>query len=796
MSSKWSRQLTRKHQLLLAFIVTAVLMSVFTLGRISASELSDAIRFNDLQLVRTLVEADPGRVNERDEDRDTPLHIASQYGDEEIVTYLVTQGADATALGQNSLTPLHLTTDAEIARILIRNGADLKSQSSGSTALDRAVSDGNVELIDVLLDAGEELTFEHLVELGDVHRVMTMLKDQASLAQAPRKCLHLAARNGNLEIVRLLLDYGADPNLDYGYNNIVGDYTPLSAAVISGHYEITKFLCERGADPDASGGRNHGSVLHRAVAEHDVRLVRLLLDHGADANLKQDWGSMSPLLRAVELGDFDLCQLLVEHDADITVKTRDGVDLMTLAACQGDKRIGQLLLEKGAGLSIHTAIALGKADEVRQMIAADELLVNDLDDYLHQTPLAWAAMCGHLELVKLLIDNKANVNAGVIRDDKFMNLADGQEKQVPDALELDVADHLPLQMAAAMGHTDIIRVLLQHSAIIDATGTVKRTPLWYAVEYEKYAAVKLLLEHDATISDDSATNSILSLTCNNLEITELLLSRNPSPVAVNEALRHAVIQHHFELSVNKKVIDRLLAAGAVADIHTACILGQTARVSELIETDRISIDLVDADFSDERPLQLAAAYGHAEIVQMLIDCGAEMDVKNDSALASAAGFGQLEAMKLLLQKGANIEGRNWRGSTPLISAAAGGHPEAVKLLIECGAQILSRDSYRNTALHEAASYGTIETIVVLLEAGMPVDSRNALRETALHVAASRGDVELVTFLLKAGADVNARNRRGQFPLYYAEREIDSHTGFPAPDRTAVGDVLREHGGIK
>ena len=215
---------------------------------------------------------DPKLINSEGDERVTPLHEAVRYGDAEMVRFLVEHGADVNARCYNNFTPLHLTSEAEVAQILVQSGADLQAESSAGTPVQRAVSDENMELIDFYIGKGCKLEFDELVELGHINEVAQALTIEPWLAKAPQKCLHTAADRGDVAMVKLLLEYGADPNLDYGYSNVSGIYSPLSSAVLSNHFEVAELLCRHGARMDVSGGKFYDNLLHKAVAEHDIQL--------------------------------------------------------------------------------------------------------------------------------------------------------------------------------------------------------------------------------------------------------------------------------------------------------------------------------------------------------------------------------------------------------------------------------------------------------------------------------------------------------------------------------------------
>src|ERR1700722_16348272 len=140
----------------------------------------------------------------------------------------------------------------------------------GEMPLDSAASMGRVRIADLLIAAGAELNIESASSLGRIKEVAAMLKEKPWLAKAPNKPLFGAVRSGHLELVKLLLDYGANPNQDYGFSSS-SKYTPLSSAV-GRHFEIAKLLCERGAHTDVSSGdKADDKLLLYAVAYYDTR---------------------------------------------------------------------------------------------------------------------------------------------------------------------------------------------------------------------------------------------------------------------------------------------------------------------------------------------------------------------------------------------------------------------------------------------------------------------------------------------------------------------------------------------
>ena len=123
------------------------------------------------------------------------FYYAAAQGDVNLVQTLLAQGmsADIVAFDESMLIRAAQFGQVEVARLLLANGANVNYRDpTGYTALTSAVEEGSIEMVNLLLDAGADLTI-----LG---------------GSGAGSALHSAARDGNVEIVRLLLQRGADPN--------------------------------------------------------------------------------------------------------------------------------------------------------------------------------------------------------------------------------------------------------------------------------------------------------------------------------------------------------------------------------------------------------------------------------------------------------------------------------------------------------------------------------------------------------------------------------------------------------
>ncbi|KAM3072556.1 hypothetical protein ACMFMG_009350 [Clarireedia jacksonii] len=250
-----------------------------------------------------------------------------------------------------------------------------------------------------------------------------------------------ASSNGNIEVVRSLLDKGADISV----TNKDG-WTPLYIASSNGHLEVVKFLLEK--DADLSIGDNiRCTPLIAASGYGHLEIVKLLLERGADLSIATNNG-WTPLNAASSHGHLEIVKLLLERGADLSIATNDGWTPLNAASSHGHLEIVKLLLERGADLSIATNNGW--------------------------TPLNIASYSGHLEVVKLLLENT----------------------QV-DTTKRDNNGRTAFFYAAMRGHHELVQLLLARSPLeLYTHDCYNVTPLLAAVRNGHEKVAELLLAAD------------------------------------------------------------------------------------------------------------------------------------------------------------------------------------------------------------------------------------------------------------------------------------------------------------
>lgn len=175
-------------------------------------------------------------------------------------------------------------------------------------------------------------------------------------------------------------------------------------------------------------------------------------------------------------------------------------------------------------------------------------------------------------------------------------------------------------------------------------------------------------------------------------------------------------------------------------------------------------------------LIIAAAHGHVDAVEYLLDNGAQADAVHENkvtALMYAAAAGHLEAMKMLIQKGkADLEFKHTNGGTALLEASTAGMHDAIVLLVESGASVDFMDDDGVNPLMAIAAQGNAKAQKFILEELKKIKSGAELTDyinlfahsggSAVMFAAAGGHVECAKQLMALGAEINAiaRNKDG------------------------------------
>jgi ankyrin repeat protein len=294
----------------------------------ATAQLYDAVENNDEVLVQQLLDAGAD-VTASNSQGMTALYIAARRGCNSIVRHLLDSGADATArtkdlgydLGNTAIhvaaSHHHMTT----LELLLDNCADIEAKNMfGKTVLHKAAGEGHVEVVSKLLEKG--ICIDTKARDGET-------------------ALYDAVFHGQRTMVEFLLSEGADANTNSD------DHAALDLAAMEGLDDIVRLLLDAGADPTFKT-QQMTTALHQASRTGRINIVQMLIDNAADPRV-QDSRGHTPLHQTLWASHNAIANLLVENGANPVTKNDDGETPLHIAARRGNDEILSSLFGKGAG---------------------------------------------------------------------------------------------------------------------------------------------------------------------------------------------------------------------------------------------------------------------------------------------------------------------------------------------------------------------------------------------------------------------------------------------------------------
>ncbi|KAM9030388.1 ankyrin repeat domain-containing protein 17 isoform 6-T6 [Ara ararauna] len=749
-------------------------------GQTDNRSLAEACSEGDVNAVRKLL-IEGRSVNEHTEEGESLLCLACSAGYYELAQVLLAMHANVEDRGiKGDITPLMAAANGghvKIVKLLLAHGADVNAQSStGNTALTYACAGGYVDVVKVLLESGASI------------------EDHNENGHTP---LMEAGSAGHVEVARVLLENGA------GINTHSNEFkeSALTLACYKGHLEMVRFLLEAGADQEHKTDEMHTALMEACMDGH-VEVARLLLDSGAQVNMPAD-SFESPLTLAACGGHVELAALLIERGANLEEVNDEGYTPLMEAAREGHEEMVALLLGQGANINAQTEetqeTALTLACCGGFLEVADFLIKAGADIELGcSTPLMEAAQEGHLELVKYLLAAGANVHATTATGDTALTYAcENGHTDVADVLLQAGADleheseggRTPLMKAARAGHVCTVQFLISKGANVNrTTANNDHTVLSLACAGGHLAVVELLLAHGAdpthrlkdgsTMLIEAAKGGHTSVVCYLLDYPNNLLSAPPPDATqltppshdLNRAPRVPV--QALPMVVPPQEPDKPPANVATTLPIRNKVSGRASAMSNA-PTHSIATSVSQPQTPTPSPIISPSAMLP---IYPAIDIDAQTESNHDTALTLACAGGHEELVQTLLERGANIEHRDKKGFTPLILAATAGHVGVVEILLDNGADIEAQsERTKDTPLSLACSGGRQEVVELLLARGANKEHRNVSDYTPLSLAASGGYVNIIKILLNAGAEINSRtgSKLGISPLMLAA--MNGHT---------------------
>ena len=410
------------------------------------SAIIEAARRGDIDRVDAELARDPSLARSSNETGDTALHQAVEGSHTTIVTRLIAAGASVNATRGDGFRPIH--------------SALLKGHGERGA------------IIEALLGAGAEYTIYVAAARGDRQFVRDALARDPSLANFEDTCHHrpisAAAARNDLEMVKLLLAHGADPNLP---EEGAPRGQALWKAVYQRQREIARVLVQHGADPNAMVESSGTPMEH---ARKDPELFQLLLAHGGEDKR----GPLDGLHRALDEGDMVTAEQIIREHRDLVSRTDAywGDGILAGPANAGRRDVIALLMRYGARVpkvSKWAPFYYFKHYDIAQFLLEQGMDPNHMS-WHRLTLLHHMAAAGELEKARLLMDHGADI----------------------EAIDLEYQS-TPLGVAVRFGRPELVSLLLDRGADPNASGAPWSTPLAWARKRGHAAIEKTLLDRGA-----------------------------------------------------------------------------------------------------------------------------------------------------------------------------------------------------------------------------------------------------------------------------------------------------------
>jgi ankyrin repeat protein len=649
----------------------------------------------------------------------TPLHVAVDRGDPDLLRSRLARGARPDAADRRGRTPLHLAAEAgdwELVRILLGAKAPVDAKDGTGRTPAQLASDGDhAGVVRLLGEHGCSAPDVFVAAaLGKVDRLAALLRADAGALRRENACgwspLFLAVREGRAEAVRLLLGAGAAVNSPEEKGE-----TPLHAAAARGDAGVVRLLLRAGADVRRRAYGDGPEPLHLAAEGGNAKAAELLLAHKADPNSPLGIQQLRPLHLAVGAGSVATASALLAHGARVDAADADGKTPLYHAVDAGRADLVRLLLEHGAGAGV--------------ALTAEHLL-----------PLHLAARQGSREVLEVLLAARADVKARTRRADTVPGVGRGGAT--------------PLHEAARFGRAEAARTLLGHGADVNALEDVLPSMDEGSSWIGRALGLDFIMARWLTESRDP------------------LLGPGGGMTALHTASRYGRAEVVRVLLDHKADVNARVAATGATALHLAAANGHAA-VAELLLDRGAKVDAANA--GGGTPLHLALARKRRRVVELLLSHKADpnaVDLDGMTPLHHAAGTGDAALVRTLLDRGVARDARSeGTGLTPLHRAAAARDPGAARLLLDRGASARETSADGKTPLH-LAGRGSAATVDLLLSHGAVVNARDRAGRTPLHAAAERGNAAAVERLLARGADPDAKDAVGKKPLDVAEPGLE------------------------
>ncbi|XP_055349680.1 transient receptor potential cation channel subfamily A member 1-like [Paramacrobiotus metropolitanus] len=546
-----------------------------------------------------------------------------------------------------------------------------------------------------------------------------------------------AIQNGLLDAAQSLLH--KHPDLLRKTSSV--NQSPAHLAVVAKQADMLQYLLQLTKDPNETDSKGY-TLLHAAVAENEPFIIKELLKLPEVEVAATLPSGDTALHLAVRLDHHDaLHELLLSARISVDAEGNNGKTPLHVAAALNHLECTKILIRHGASLTAlsdtgeqptHRAADAGSVDVLQYILQLPDCPVEHLLSFKNEeeaTPLHYGVNSGNRDIVRILLEHGAPIDAQMFEQST------------------------PLHLACARGFTDLVELMQAHCpkkfdkvlAMPDAQGM---TPMHRAAMFNYWDLLRLLAEKRAPVNaQDSLGRTVLVLaaSCGSWDAVSELLSLGADPsisTAVGQNFIHMTVSigddpERFRDDIKKESLLPLINgpdSDGLTPLHHAAQHGFASCCEALI---RMGASLHAKDKQSRSPLHHAAANGRYNTVKALLRSTVtiinDVDAAGLTALHMAAENGHIRIVNFLMSRAATML-RDYHGCLPLHLACAMDQQDVAEMIISAHPTLLdATEKEGNTPLHVAAQHNALKTVAYLLQANAQLTT-NDHQLTALDLA--------------------------------------------------------------
>ncbi|XP_046329025.2 uncharacterized protein LOC124112893 [Haliotis rufescens] len=541
-----------------------------------------------------------------------------------------------------------------------------------------------------------------------------------------------AARNRHTDVCRVVLTY---QSIDW--RNLHGD-SAMHLAAEQGNTELIKLLIDRVKDVDQNNNKME-TALHKALLGGHLETSKELLRKGADFT-KTESMALTALHCACYTGLSDIVEILVEKGCNLSAKNKRGSHAIFKAAERGHTEVVELLHKTGcsvhtsnnAGVTcLHLASQNGHIDTVKCLLK----LGCDIDarSQVGNTPLIQAAIGSQLEVLKTLVDHGADIHA------------------------MDVLGRTPFIISILFFCPDAAVFLLHRGADTRLKMELSFPKCLEFLQLEapdgRFRNVLLCLLQISKMMErflPQTTISALALSVftgqKNIMVNILDQGEDPFVTIVGGNLLHCCCENPNMVETYGLIMDMLsLLSLDSVKVPTITILKHSCAPDVAEELIQRGVDVNAFNSDGVAPLHLAAKHGHVGMLKVLLDsnnCFINPRSHKDRStpLHVAVKSNHTDAVKLLLRHECDVNSKDVAGRSPVHLACETGNTTVLKDLMSKGGDANIQDQKGNTPLHYAAWRGRLFCALYLMNTANLLDMQNKYSFRAVDYAYARCNI--------------------------------------------------------